>query len=733
MKAFSFLNGSKKSQQQPLRRQQPAHTQLSVNIAELSQDYDPAYSDQSSAPRSTGLQSPAYSTISFFSSWSAPSRTGSGANTPEPTHSTHPIGSGSGRSNAGHGKSRPSLTLLRPRISNDGNHLSAEKPGVGGGGSGGGLLNIYSRFGFSRSSSQLPQDQPPTPTYPTPPPLPGIPVVSIAPALPSTAPVTPNRQYQLLHQQMFPETTVESPQQIPSVQQIEREPSPIATQPPKVGRSVDGHEIAALHNPASTSLILQRRRAKSLGNTNSGSTSHRTPTALKIPAPSAEPAPPLPPSRAESVKSSSIPRPVNAYLPPANAHTTALPPTPMSSASSLTSELASQAPSRVRSESGSTRLRSESSSSRARSESTSSSASSSRHGHGYSSSYKSRSAKATAMGRLDDFWDEFLKEIDEDMSDLCVDTAPIQSAAATPTRPIRIEEHDRFLCARGTNQADPPVLRPRASSSPRRKGTKPILEPLKLDSSKLIAQTITVDPKSNLRTVRSLHSPPLTAPLVTAAKFPDPKRRTDGSPPGPLTKSVPHDSPSLLPYLGSSSSFFQRSPDSSKGQLAHIPPQSPPTFVRSLSHANLRSFDSRSSSQPPTPQPSTPQPTPVQHFSREPTSPGPDPEDSRPCSTHSQCSQASQFSLSLFPSPPSVPLIRTTTDNGTFGTVASPSSDKDHWQAEERTMGTPTLRFKPIVPSTRAKPHVRAVLFERDENGHPVLSMPLATPRFAIT
>jgi hypothetical protein len=114
-------------------------------------------------------------------------------------------------------------------------------------------------------------------------------------------------------------------------------------------------------------------------------------------------------------------------------------------------------------------------------------------------------------------------------------------------------------------------------------------------------------------------------------------------------------------------------------------------------------------------------------------------QDSRPDSTYSQCSQASrfsQFSLSLFPSPPSVPHVRPTTENGTFRTgrgAPTPSSYNDYRQVGGEDTGTPTLLFKPIVPSTRAKPHVRLMLFERDENGHAVLSMPLTAPRFART
>lgn len=677
MKAFAFLNGSKKSQQQR-QNQQRKPLSITIETPRSSQEHEPVYSHQIQPSR---VQSPAYSTISFFSSKSSSSRTGSGANTPE----MYAMDGGSTRTNGTTAKSRPSLTILRPRLSSDGNHHPSSEPPQ----KSGGRLNIYSRFGFSKSSSQLPQEVPTTPTYPTPPPLP-------VPALPVTVPVTPNRQYQLLHQQMFPEEATGSTLQpgLTGLQVDLDSPPLIPARPPKVNIEFDHLKEPDLDDPISTSIILQRRRAKSLGYANSGAGQGMT--ALKIPLPTttADPTPPLPPSRAETV-----------------------------SEMGLSLELT---PTRMRSESNanSMRSRSESNSSRARSESNSSAASSSRQGHGYSSSYRaSRVSKTATTGRLDNMWDGFLKEVDEDMSDLCTS---LRSTSTTPTRPARIEG-DGLYEDNAKVIRTAPSPRSRAASSPIRRGTAKLAPappaPVMIDP---LPKTPLSAPGSrpDLRTVRSFPSPPMTAPIFTTTTSSGTIAMTTSGrfPNGTFKKSASHDTLSSLPYLNSPGSSFQQSPDPADFQIlrARIVQPQQPTFVQSLSPTippPLRSLV-------PSPLPTTKPPSPT-------------PEEERPCSTYSQSSQFSgfsQFSLSQFPSPPSVPLVRPTTDAGTFR-MSRIGAGQPAIEAGAQSTGagreTLPLKFKPIVPSTRVKLSIRPVLFERDENGLPVLSMPLSTPRFA--
>ncbi|KIM29399.1 hypothetical protein M408DRAFT_328676 [Serendipita vermifera MAFF 305830] len=762
MKAFAFLNGSKKQQQQqqqqqlqPLqqlqqpRRQREKRKQLSISITPRS-----SQETESGTLQPSRVQSPAYSTISFFSTKSSSSRAGSGANTPEPSQTFHFIDGGSTRSvNGGNAvggstaKPRPSLTSLRPRLSSDGNHhASSELPQKTPG-----RLNIYSRFGFSKSSSQLPQELPTTPTYPTHPPLPILlPPVVMPSALPEVIePVVPNRQYQLLHQQMFPDdaaaaATLPPPQPAASAVRVDLDSPPLVPasaiaaapappRPPKTNLSYENLREPDLEDPVSTSILLQRRRAKSLGHANVGDAAQRRVTALKIPLPNTEPVPPLPSARTDTASSYLFPTATPLHAPASKALTTILPPTPLSlsRATTPTSELGfnlALAPNRIRSESNanSMRSRSESGSSRARSESNASAASSSRHGHGYPSSYKaSRMSKTLPMGRLDNMWDGFLKEIDEDMTDLVPN---ISSATLTPTRPPRIEGDDLF--EEGPKTAPSP--RSRAASSPLRKGTAKLVPVRSLVDVKPIIPLSIPGPKHDLRPVRSFPSPPMTAPLLTTTTSSGTiaLATSDGfSSATTIGKSVSHDSMSSLPYLNSPDSSLRQSPDPSEVQIlqARIVQSQQPTFVQSLSSTNLRSLEPSSLTSPKPPSPVLAR---ASLFSE---------EDSRPCSTYSQCSQVSgysQFSLSQFPSPPSVPVVRPTTDTGTFrlsrlGLTETESKAASVPIAATTVATTLPLRFKPIVPSSRPKPPpIRPVLFERDENGLPVFSMPLSTPRF---
>ncbi|PVG03505.1 hypothetical protein CPB86DRAFT_810602 [Serendipita vermifera] len=561
MKAFAFLNGSKKSQQNRQRGEQGRQLSIMVNNTRTSSEYDQGEHQSSTRPS----PSPAPSTRSFFSSRSSSGRTGTSGYesvplTPNQSSST---------------KSRPSLSLAfgRPSPAPSSPHEEAvpeQKP----------RSPVYARFIFSKSSPQLPQDpigplstsNPPEPPFSAPP-------VPLLPARFAT-----------------PEPTVPL-WALPSSSAQDSFATQSATlKPPKASSSVEAFKGPLSEAAVSESVLLQRRRAKSLGNGN-GTVPENRVTNLRIV--------PVKTSATTAVPLSATSTSTSTPTPTPSGKSLRTPITPHSSASSSSHHTSYYRP---RGESHSSRARSESNSSRARSESSVSASSCSRGGGG---SYRPK-AKPTNT-HLDDIWGGFLKEIDEDIADL-------------RNTPVKAKPRE-------TTNLSTPVAAARGDVS-----ALPVITPLVTRQSDM---NHTIQPKHAAES-SSIHS--LSVPSDTL---------TINHSPSHVQNSKSSESLSSLPYL--------YSPDPSL----------------SLDSSPVHT--------------SSPAPKRTKASSKE--------DDLRPTSADSQFSQ---FSLSLFPSPPSIPIIRPTTEKGTFRT------ERDDSEAEHGVTGDSYI-FKSILPSSR-QPGGRRVL-----------------------
>ncbi|CAG8630305.1 1087_t:CDS:2 [Acaulospora colombiana] len=227
MKAFAFLNGSKKSQQNRQRGEQGRQLSIMVKNTRTSSEYD--QNEQQSSTRPS--PSPAPSTRSFFSSRSSSGRTGTSG------YESVPLTPNQSSSS----KSRPSLSLAfgRPSPAPPSPHedaLPEQKP----------RSPVYTRFIFSKSSPQLPQDpigplstsNPPEPPFSAPP----VPLLPARFATPE--PVVPLWA-------------------LPSSPAQDSFATQRATlKPPKASSSVEAFKGPLSENSVSESVLLQRRRAK---------------------------------------------------------------------------------------------------------------------------------------------------------------------------------------------------------------------------------------------------------------------------------------------------------------------------------------------------------------------------------------------------------------------------------------------------------------------------------------
>ncbi|CAG7848499.1 SubName: Full=Uncharacterized protein {ECO:0000313/EMBL:CCA66599.1} [Serendipita indica DSM 11827] len=671
MKAFAFLNGSKKTQQQGLHHDQQTLPQLLVSKSSYEHDEPPF-----SAPASSSLPS-----------------------------STRSNGSSSL-------KARPALSLRLPRRSNErifsGNHtLPAPDPKS--------RSPIYTRFGFSKSSSQLPGppiltvqtaggSNPTTPTNINPP-VPAVPSHFVAQTSPRS--VKP---------QDLPDE--ESPASF-GILRAERAYKKRATvHPNNTSSTVQtiGASPASLgptDEPA-TSVLLQRRRAKSMGS----SANRSDISALKIPPPLQLP-PPMPlPVRLDSASSihTQDNRPLTSSL---------LAPMSLTSGSPLSATLslgpgsteASATATIAQSESNSSRARSESNSSRARSESNSSATSFYRFGN-YSSNlqacdessatvFSSRpssikvrprngSGLSSSSGhgvalRLDDVCDSFLKEVKEDLkqdigplfmnekrkkprsSEPAVKGLPLVPASAPAT--IVSFCHDPPLTA-GTS---PPTPEFRILSK-----AWSVAESESVDSQ--ISSTTQLTPTKK----RLYGADGVPRMRVTAPKEDGVSRQCASNSGTAISKTKSMDSISSLPYLRFS--MIQHEPTQLRNESDSDPTNGPCIQMS----PRVSSLDL---ALPPAPV----------RTSSDGEVPLTTPPDERPISTFSidsVNSQFSNFSLSLFPSPPSVPIIRPTTDKGTFTT------DAQCWEGEklgstegENYQEARVLQFRSIVPSRKTNLH----------------------------
>jgi hypothetical protein len=661
MKAFAFRS-SKKSQQQsqsqprqPQQQRSRTNFQLSLSLSKARTSQDQPRHEQIPTPSMTPspIPSPTHSTISF------------GAISAGSLGAAHTRGP----------KPRPSLTMLRPlgfyTVGSEGHGQFEQRT----------RSPLYSRFGFNRSTPQLPprsadvdgaplsaktpvflesNSRPPIPTRPTP--LPPPPPQKTAIPLTNQTDASPR----LIELSVIPPP-------VPS-----RRDSQIPRQSPgRPNRSIDGLEVP-LENGLSTSTLLQRRRAKSLGPTGNGGGEEGsdvgpritnlvipplvidqtplnlqpgTPTSisptLSLPTPMTPGGPLLGPS--------SAPLQSRSYLTYPHFHS----PSPATSRSQSPAyrHRSESSASRARSEShSSSRTRSESNSSRARSESNASNSSSSRHGH----RSKRASVRAT-MNRLDDMWSDFLKEVDEDLAELSGTKGSFEEGKETSSNPLTPSE-----TIKGSLVNPIPPLRsqtPTTSTTP-----KPVATHGLSKSSSKIVVTISPSPSSENIGGVSMKSrdsdsslPYLRTPETSFDPSPDPNTL---QPHGPLKHSVP---PPVMQMVGSQSP-----------QLAQL--WQPDKNSNRISIATLES------------------------------------EDSRPGSSYSQMSQ---FSLSMFPSPPSVPVIRPTTENGTFRIGPVGSSNDGHGDGTgigSAPGNAKTIRFKPIVqPSGPGRSLIKSLFFAKDK------------------
>jgi hypothetical protein len=176
-------------------------------------------------------------------------------------------------------------------------------------------------------------------------------------------------------------------------------------------------------------------------------------------------------------------------------------------------------------------------------------------------------------------------------------------------------------------------------------------------------------------------------------------------------KMQSRDSDSSLPYLRTPEASFSPPPDSNPhGPLKHFvpPPVTQLLGSQSPQHAQIRQAD--------------------KILNRMSTGTF-ESEDSRPGSSYSQMSQ---FSLSMFPSPPSVPVMRLTTENGTFKVGPTSSSNDGH--EDERASNSRTLKFKPIVqPSGAGRSLIKSLFFARDKESASEGGSRTATPSRSTT
>lgn len=712
MKAFAFLNGSKKTQQQGLHHDQQTLPQLLVSKSSYEHDEPPF-----SAPASSSLPS-----------------------------STRSNGSSSL-------KARPALSLRLPRRSNErifsGNHtLPAPDPKS--------RSPIYTRFGFSKSSSQLPGppiltvqttggSNPTTPTNINPP-VPAVPSHFVAQTSPRS--VKP---------QDLPDE--ESPASF-GILRAERAYKKRATvHPNNTSSTVQtiGASPASLgptDEPA-TSVLLQRRRAKSMGS----SANRSDISALKIPPPLQLP-PPMPlPVRLDSASSihtqdnrpltssllapmsltSSSPLSATLSLGPGSTEASAtatIVASPLSPGLATSSPLSGSGILRLRSESNSSRARSESNSSRARSESNSSATSFYRFGN-YSSNlqacdessatvFSSRpssikvrprngSGLSSSSGhgvalRLDDVCDSFLKEVKEDLKQ---DIGPLfmnekrkkprssepavkgRPAPLTPT--IEVPQAQKIPSVPLVPASAPATIVSFCHDPPLTAGTSPPTPEFRiLSKAWSVAESESVDSQISSTTQltptkkRLYGADGVPRMRVTAPKEDGVSRQCASNSGTAISKTKSMDSISSLPYLRFS--MIQREPTQLRNESDSDPTNGPCIQMS----PRVSSLDL---ALPPAPV----------RTSSDGEVPLTTPPDERPISTFSidsVNSQFSNFSLSLFPSPPSVPIIRPTTDKGTFTT------DAQCWEGEklgstegENYQETRVLQFRSIVPSRKTNLH----------------------------
>ncbi|KAG8765162.1 hypothetical protein FRC20_007121 [Serendipita sp. 405] len=415
---------------------------------------------------------------------------------------------------------------------------------------------------------------------------------------------------------------------------------------------------------------------------------------------------------------------------------------------------------RLRSESSSSRTNSESNSSRARSESASSAASSSRQGYFSSSvssqnsslsssvlfsprrtSYKAKSKNPSTQSigsgagvamNLDDICDGFLRNIDEDAQESGIEPLFMTSKPSTRKRGVTQVQtqgsHEKFISpcdpqstllsydvsplAKTTASAPPTVLtfdtrRNRTDSfSNAHTSTMPLPHSTSTtdsDSGNSVDSASTqMTPTKNSRSIRRHDVPVLCFEKQRAMTSP-----TISGQSTQMAVSVSEASVSSLPYL--------RSPGVDAGVAASSNQDGPFSSSRASSQtlpAPVSADSFHCLSQPTYPEVDVVSDLPVitakePQFGIRPYSSHSQHYD-RPASTYSVTStnsQFSQFSLSLFPSPPSVPFLRPTTDKGTF--LTGPSTPEAGNGTE--TGQSSTYKFKSIVPS-RKTPRVQPLL-----------------------
>ena len=697
MKAFAFLNGSKRTQQQPQPRNQQSLPQLLVSRSSREHD-DPPLSAPASSPHS------------------------------------------STRSNASSLRARPALSLRLPRRSNDSifsanaTLLPDTKP----------RSPIYTRFGFSKSSSQLPSppvlnvpkaggSNPPTPTSTTPP----------VPVIPSH--LASHSSPRSVKPQDLPDEGSPARSGIPRAEQAFKQTSAVQSSKATIVDATGNcaTSLDTINKPA-TSILLQRRRARSMGS----SMNREDTSTLKIPPP-LQLAPPMPLAvrldsatsiqmQNDRVATSSLltPTSLGSSSPMSTTvslshspQTTTTSPTPLSPGPATSSPRAGSGMLRLRSESNSTRSRSESNSSRARSESNSS-ATSYRLGN-YSSNlqacnespttaFSSRpnsikvrprngsglsSGSGTGIGlRLDDVCDSFLKEVKQDLKQ---DMGPLfmndkrkkprSSEPAVKGRPTPLTpaiEGRQFPPLPPVPASAPATVvsfrhNPSTAEIPSPKQEFRILSKTwsvvesESSGSQILSTAQSTPTKNRPSGAESLPRMQVTAPQ----EEPEHEQHTTFHE-GYISKTQSMDSISSLPYL--------------RFSVAHR------EGIKALDEANFSPVDqivAQTSSWASCLDLSLP-PALVRTNS-EGEVPLNTPPDERPISAFSIdsiTSRFSDFSLSLFPSPPSVPTIRPTTEDGTFAT-ASEDWEDDTSTPRKGEAYNRVLQFKSIVPSRKTNLH----------------------------
>ncbi|KAG8806190.1 hypothetical protein FRC17_005135 [Serendipita sp. 399] len=338
--------------------------------------------------------------------------------------------------------------------------------------------------------------------------------------------------------------------------------------------------------------------------------------------------------------------------------------------------------------------------------------------------------------KLDDICDGFLKDIDEDAQESGSELLFMTEKSSPRKRGIaqvqKQRSFEKFLSPQESKAAHkapslpstiasaPPTILTFGTTRSRAQSFGNAQAPVRLpqsisttesdSGSSMYSALSQMTPTKNSRSLRRQDVPMLSFDRQRAVMTP-----SSGEKCAQLVASVSGASLSSLPYLRSpefahevgvaacdkhepllpSQPSSQTFPTLESDDLIHYPVRNPPPEIDTVSDLPVI-------------------PPKEAHFVSQPPFAHSQHQDPRASiwSVTSTNSQFSQFSLSLFPSPPSVPIVRPTTDKGTF---PSSMSEAEGLVVPETENGQNTLpyRFKSIVPSRRT-PRLQRMLLTDD-------------------